>query len=199
MKDVAPYLKHKFGSQLRDTDLEGIATAAFFTAYRKGIDFDREPVAYIKKIAYNDALKWVKERKKEWLVDQTDPTGLLALFGGEAADADPSDAVARSVDPKRQMAAGTAVAEAVATRLKEDADVWDVVDPAISTISAQQQHEVILRQSLGHDDDRIAADLGISRNQIYQQRHRGIAVLRKELKQYIRPGGQPPTPTAGEQ
>lgn len=189
MAKVVPHLMTEFGSQLDDADRESIAAGAFVTAYRKGIDREWEPVAYVKKIAYRDALGYLKSLSRSVLVDPTDPTGLLSTFTGtlaKAADADTSD----DVDAD----------EAAGQRHKEDAGLWDLVDPAIGDIGAPQRREVIRRQSRGQHTQRIADELRIPPNQVYQQHSRGIADLRTALKPYIRPDGRPPAATEpGEQ
>ncbi len=184
MEKVVPYLRSEFGAQLSDAEYESLAAAAFVTAYRKGFDPDGQPVAYVKKIARNEALDYLEKSSRAVPVDPTDPTGLLGLFAAEtpADDADPADADLGGSGPD-------------GGREKEDRDLWGLVDPAISGISAPQTREVIRRQSLGQHDEEIAADLRIPANQVYQQRSRGTTKLQTALAQYIRPGGEPPTPT----
>lgn len=187
MAKAVPYLMAKFGSQLDDADRESIAAGAFLTAYRKGIAPDGEPVAYVKKIAYNDAVEYLKKSPRTVPDDPTDPTGLLSTFAENPANAaDPAD-----TSDDENMDAD----EAAGRRDREDADVWDLVDPAIGDIGAAQRREVIRRQSRGQHDQQIAAELRIPPNQVYQQRSRGTADLRTALEPYIRPNGRPPTAT----
>ncbi|WP_407842185.1 RNA polymerase sigma factor (plasmid) [Streptomyces sp. DSM 116496] len=177
---VVTDLGHTFGSQISDTDCQAIAAGAFVTAFHKGIDPDGNPVAYIKQIAFNDALEFLDKRKNEVTTD------LLDLFGdAPAEDANP-DAATND--------------EPVGRRKKEDCEVWDQVDAEILKIPAPQAREVTRLQSLGNTDEMIADNLGIPKNQIYQQRHRTTLRLRTQLRQYIRPGGGPPASTEpGEQ
>ncbi|MFG2335371.1 helix-turn-helix domain-containing protein [Streptomyces yangpuensis] len=49
----------------------------------------------------------------------------------------------------------------------------------------------MLLQQQGLTDAEIAAELGISRNQVHVQRHHAVRELRERLQRFIRSGHQP--------
>ncbi|SNT58445.1 RNA polymerase sigma factor, sigma-70 family [Actinacidiphila glaucinigra] len=60
----------------------------------------------------------------------------------------------------------------------EDTDPWEVVDPAIDSLTASQQRQVLQLQRQGLQDEEILLRLDISKEQLHVQRHRGVTKVR---------------------
>ncbi|MFE9141839.1 RNA polymerase sigma factor [Streptomyces tubercidicus] len=176
-RKVRRHLVVKF-PQLNEADAFELTDAAILIAFRSGIDPERQPVAYVKKIAEREALDHMERRKPE-------------LLAGEVLDLlDPPAPTDAAVEGQEAQSAG---------RDKRDEEIWDLVDQATVQIAAPQCREVLARQGRGDGDDQIASDLGIKKNAVYQQRSRGVTALRAELTEYVRPGHmKPPQAQRGE-
>ncbi|XQE77548.1 sigma-70 family RNA polymerase sigma factor [Streptomyces microflavus] len=138
--------------QLNAAEREDVASEAIFRAVSKmQFDSSKEPVAYIKKIAWNMALKKVEKLKRDGqsvLMDNADLTALTspAVDAGEA---------------------------------EQDEDLVARVSQAITGITSEREREVTQRRAYGESTAEVAASLGMSEQQVYTQYSRGRAKVRK--------------------
>ncbi|MEV6476982.1 sigma-70 family RNA polymerase sigma factor [Streptomyces sp. NPDC051657] len=140
--------------QLNAAEREDVASEAILRAVsRAQFDPSDQPVAYIKTIARNMALKKIEELKKP----QTEVASVLM-------DHVDLDALAfRAVD------AGEA---------EQEQDLADRVSQALCQIASPEQREVTKRRAQEEKAADIASALGISTQQVYTQYHRGRTKVR---------------------
>lgn len=148
--------------------LGDLADEAIFRALRSGhLDPEQQPVAYIKKIAYNLAVKQQEKLRNE-------------DFTGDNAEmpSDTSDATHHSV-PQDDPQSWTRV---------DDEELVARVEQAITKIPAQQTREVTRLRARGGTPEEVAAQLDIPRHQVDQQYYRGKKAVRSmpEVQPFIR-------------
>ncbi|MFD4613586.1 RNA polymerase sigma factor [Streptomyces sp. NPDC058440] len=153
-------------------DLEELADEAFMRAESSGrLDPTRDPVSYICTTAKRLAGKALNARKRR-------PQEVS--FGEVAKMPEPRGASEEEPDV---TGLGRAVSGLSDEELKRKAMA------AFEGISAPQTREVVRRRVL--DDEsatHVAEDLGVPRNQVDQQLHRGLKIMRSnsEIAPYVR-------------
>ncbi|MEV7658602.1 sigma-70 family RNA polymerase sigma factor [Streptomyces anulatus] len=140
--------------QLNAAEREDVASEAVYHAVsRKQFDPSDQPVAYIKTIARNMALKKIEELKKpktevaRVLMDHTDLDALACT----TVDADEAE---------------------------QEQDLTGLVVQALGQIASPQQREVTERRAQKEKAADIASSLGISTQQVHTQYHRGRTKVR---------------------
>ncbi|MFD7861614.1 RNA polymerase sigma factor [Streptomyces sp. NPDC059783] len=149
--------------QLNAAEREDVAQEAVLRALTsRGLDPSYQPVAYIKKIARNMAIKKVDKLRRDGvsvLMDNADLNDLVCP-GGNVEEAE----------------------------REQDQDLVARVSQGLSEISSPQQREVTERRAGGEGAAQIAASLGISSQQVHTQYNRGRARVRSapQVSPYVR-------------
>ncbi|MFE3676066.1 sigma-70 family RNA polymerase sigma factor [Streptomyces griseus] len=160
--------------RLSTAEREDVASEAIIRAVsRAQFDPSDQPVAYIKTIARNLALKKLNKLNKP----QTEVAGVLM---------DHTD-----LDALASTAADTGEAE-------KEQELTDLAVEALGQVSPQQR-EVTVRRAREEKPSEIASELGVSTQQVYTQYHRALTKVRASpqispfvREAYVRPskGGE---------
>ncbi|MGW0940145.1 sigma-70 family RNA polymerase sigma factor [Streptomyces sp. NPDC002666] len=147
--------------QLNEDELQDVAAEAIHRALmNKQLDPSDQPVAYIKKIAWNMVLKKLKKLRKDGesvLMDNVDLNALTCT----TVDADEAE---------------------------QEQDLVARVSQVLSQIASPEQREVTERRAQEEKSAEVAVSLGISEQQVYTQYHRGLAKVRAapEVSPFVR-------------